>query len=117
MSENELLKDIENILIDKKWNYERIFSTIACKLNDTKQETLICIDTNIGVWFIKKHSSWERIECEQTVDWILNDWVSNYIKQQINDSSIDNNDILNVLKFTSFVKESRQLFHSKSLPF
>jgi len=117
MSENEVLKDIENILIDKKWNYERIFSTIACKLNDTKQERLICIDTNEGLWFIKKHNSWERIECEQTVDWILNDWVSNFIKLKINNALIDNDEILNVLKFTSFVKESRQLFYNTSLPF
>ena len=117
MCENKVLKNIELILIDNKWNYERIFSTIACKLNDTKQETLICIDTNQGVWFIKKHNSWERIECEQTVDWILNDWVSKFINVQINNKFINNNDILNVLKFTSFVKESRQLFYSTSLPF
>lgn len=117
MDDNQLLKDIENILIDKKWNYERIFSTIACKLNDTKQETLICIDTNQGLWFIKKHTSWERIECEKTVDWILNDWVSNFIKLKINNELIDNDEILNVLKFTSFVTESRQLFYNTSLPF
>ena len=117
MCDNELLKDIENILIDKKWNYERIFSTIACKVNDIKHERLICVDINEGLWFIKKHSSWESIECEQTVDWILNDWISNFIKQKINNSLIENDEILNVLKFTSFVKESRQLFYSTSLPF
>ena len=117
MGENQLVKDTENILIDKIWNYERIFSIIAYNLNHTNQETLICIDTNQGLWFIKKQSTWERIECEQTVDWILNDWVSNFIKQKINNELIDNDEILNVLKFTSFVTESRQLFYSTSLPF
>lgn len=117
MCDNQLVKDIENILIDKIWNYERIFSTIACKLNDVKQETLICVDTNQGLWFIKKYTSWESIECEQTVDWILNDGISNFIKEKINNEFIDNEEILNVLKYTSFVKESRQLFYSTSLPF
>ena len=42
---------------------------------------------------------------------------NNFIKLKIKNELIDNDEILNVLKFTSFVKESRQLFYSTSLPF
>ena len=115
--EESMKNEIQNILIDKKWNYERIFSTIACKLNTLKEEELVCIDTNIGVWFIKKHNLWELIQSEQTVDWILNDWVANYIRQNIDNQNISKDEILNVLKFTSFVKESRHLFYNTVLSF
>ena len=118
MNQDEIMSnEIQNILIDNKWNFERIFSTIACKLNTLKEEKLVCIDTNIGLWFIKKHHSWELIQSEQTIDWILNDWVANYIRQKINNEHINNDEILNVLKFTSFVKESRQLFYNTILTF
>ena len=51
------------------------------------------------------------------IDWILNDWVANYIRQKINNEHINNDEILNVLKFTSFVKESRQLFYNTMVTF
>jgi len=117
MNENAIQNDILNILIEKKWNYERIFATISYKLNAIKKEQLVCIDSSLGIWFIKKHECWELINNEQTIDWILNDWIANYIKLNIHTENIDINEILNVLKFTSFVKESRQLFYNTSLPF